>query len=100
MQTGLFDVARTQTELLIDSPTGRIVAQVTLHFSRKDIKEDEPFVVASLLGTCFTGRVVKTTSFGDYQAVIPEVTGSSYIVGRSEWLIDPKDPLYHGFLLR
>ncbi|GAF85596.1 unnamed protein product, partial [marine sediment metagenome] len=65
-----------------------------------DIAEDEPFVVESLLGTCFTGRVVKTTTFGDYRAVFPEVTGSAFIVGRSEWLIDPKDPLRHGFFLR
>jgi len=83
------------------SPTGTgVSARAALHFARNDIAEDEPFVVESLLGTCFTGRVVKTTTFGDYRAVIPEVTGSAFIVGRSEWLIDPKDPLRHGFFLR
>lgn len=83
------------------SPTGTgVSARAALHFARNDITEGEPFVVESLLGTCFTGRVVNTTSFGSYPAIIPEVTGSAFIVGRSEWLIDPNDPLRHGFFLR
>ncbi len=43
---------------------------------------------------------METTEFGSYKAVIPEVTGSAYITGCNEWLIDPDDPLKHGFILR
>jgi proline racemase len=32
--------------------------------------------------------------------VIPEVSGTARITGRHEFLIDPEDPLGHGFLLR
>jgi proline racemase len=83
------------------SPTGTgVSARAAIHFDRGEIGLDEPFVVESILGTCFTGRVVRTTEFGPYPAVIPEVTGSAHITGRNEFLIDPSDPLKHGFFLR
>ncbi|MGD2294605.1 MAG: proline racemase family protein [Candidatus Aminicenantes bacterium] len=83
------------------SPTGTgISARAALHFARSEIKEGESFVVESILGTCFRGRVVKPTVFGGYEAVIPEIMGSAHITGRSEWLLDPADPLKHGFFLR
>jgi trans-L-3-hydroxyproline dehydratase len=31
---------------------------------------------------------------------VPEVTGSAHVTGRHEFLIDPRDPLGAGFLLR
>ena len=83
------------------SPTGTgVSARAALHFKRGELKEDEPFVVESLLGTSFTGRVVRTTTFGSYEAVIPEISGTAHITGRNEFLIDPADPLKHGFFLR
>jgi trans-L-3-hydroxyproline dehydratase len=60
----------------------------------------EPFTVESILGTTFTGEVVETTNFGPFEAVIPRVTGKSYITGRNELLLDPGDSLRTGFLLR
>lgn len=83
------------------SPTGTgVSARAALHLKRGEIAENEPFVVESLLGTSFTGRIVSTTTFGPYEAVIPEVTGSARITGRNELLIDPSDPLKYGFFLR
>lgn len=83
------------------SPTGTgVSARAALHFKRGELKEGEPFVVESLLGTSFTGRVVRTTTFGSYEAVIPEISGTAHITGRNEFLIDPADPLKHGFFLR
>jgi len=82
-------------------PTGTgVSARAALHHARGELAVGEPFIVESILGTCFTGRVVKTTTFGPYDAVVPEVTGSAYICGRNELLIDPDDPLRHGFMLR
>ena len=43
---------------------------------------------------------METTTFGPHAAVIPEVTGSAFVTGRHEFLIDPEDPLRAGFLLR
>lgn len=83
------------------SPTGTgVSARVALHHARGEIKINEPVVIESILGTCFTGAVVETTKFGPYDAVIPKVTGTAHITGRNELLIDPADPLWQGFILR
>lgn len=83
------------------SPTGTGVSgRAALHYARGEIGLREPFVVESILGTTFTGEVIETTTFGPYPAVVPQVTGTAHLVGRSEWLIDPADELGAGFLLR
>ena len=83
------------------SPTGTgVSARAALHFARGEIGLGEPFVVESILGTCFTGEVVETTTFGPHAAVIPQVTGTAHICGINELLIDPADELRHGFMLR
>jgi proline racemase len=83
------------------SPTGTgVSARLALHHARGEVAEGEVIVVESILGTTFTGRVLGTTRVGGYDAVVPEVAGSAHVVGRSELLIDPGDPLAEGFLLR
>jgi proline racemase len=82
-------------------PTGTgVSARAAIHYARGELARNEPFVVESILGTTFTGKVVDVVPFGPYEAVVPEVTGSAHITGRSEWLIDPADPLQEGFILR
>ncbi len=83
------------------SPTGTGVSgRLALEFARGRLKAGEPFVVESILGTRFTGRVSRTTTFGGYEAIVPEVEGRAWITGRSEFLIAPDDPLREGFMLR
>ncbi len=83
------------------SPTGTgVSARAALHYARKELHPNESFVVESILGTSFRGRIVKTLPYGPFEAVIPEITGSAYIIGRNELLIDPEDPLRDGFFLR
>jgi len=60
----------------------------------------DTITIESILGTCFDVRVVETTQFGQYSAVIPEVTGSASIVGQNTFYFDPEDPLKDGFLFR
>ena len=82
-------------------PTGTgVSARLALHYARKEIDLNDPIVIESILGTRFTGQVVSTTTFGPHDAVIPEVEGSAWIVGRNEFFIDPEDPLRYGFILR
>ncbi|RCK76773.1 MAG: hypothetical protein ANABAC_3198 [Anaerolineae bacterium] len=83
------------------SPTGTgVSARLALHYARKEIALGQPITIESILGTTFTGRVVEKVQYGPYEAIIPEVAGSASIVGVCEWLIDPQDPLRHGFILR
>jgi proline racemase len=83
------------------SPTGTGVSgRVALEFAKGNLRIAEPFVIESLIGTRFKGRVVSETTFGQHAAVVPEVEGSAWITGRHEFLIAPDDPLRDGFILR
>lgn len=83
------------------SPTGTgISGRLALLHARREIALNQPIVVESIIGSRFAGCIVETTTFGPYNAVIPEIEGSAYITGRHEFLIDPDDPLRNGFILR
>ncbi len=83
------------------SPTGTgVSARLAIHYAKGEIALGDSIVIESLLGTSFAGRVVETTDFGPHKAVIPEVEGAAYIIGQSEFVVDPDDPLASGFVLR
>ena len=83
------------------SPTGTGVSgRLAIHHARGDIARDETLAIESILGTVFSGRVVDEAVVGSHAAIVPEVRGRAWITGRHEFLIDPADPLRHGFLLR
>lgn len=83
------------------SPTGTGVSgRLAIHHARGEIEAGQSIVIESIIDSRFTGRVVETTTFGPYPAVIPEVEGTAHITGRHEFLIDPEDALGAGFILR
>lgn len=83
------------------SPTGTgVSARVALHYARKELAIKQSITIESIIGTTFTGEMVSSVNFGPYEAVIPKVSGNANISGLCEWLIDPQDPLRHGFILR
>ncbi|RDU96812.1 trans-3-hydroxy-L-proline dehydratase [Trinickia dinghuensis] len=79
------------------SGTGGRVAQL---YQRGELKAGETLVNESIVGTVFKGRVLKETSVQGIPAVIPEVEGEAYICGFAQWIIDERDPLTYGFLVR
>jgi trans-L-3-hydroxyproline dehydratase len=83
------------------SPTGTGVSgHLALESDRGRLDPGEPFVVESIVGSRFAGRVTERTTFGGYDAVVPEVEGRASVVGRSEFVLDPSDPFGEGFFLR
>jgi trans-L-3-hydroxyproline dehydratase len=83
------------------SPTGTgVSARVAIEHARGRLRDGESFTVESIIGTRFRGRALRTATVGPYAAVVPEVAGSAWIVGRSELWIAPDDPLREGFVLR
>lgn len=83
------------------SPTGTGVSgRLAIHHRRGEIKVNQQIVIESIIGSKFTGKVVQETTFGPYAAIIPEVEGKAYLVGRNELWINPEDPLTNGFILR
>lgn len=79
--------------------TGTSAKLATLH-ARGELKEGEKFVYESILGTLFEGEIVGTTKVGEFDAVLPKITGSAYMTGFNNFLIDEDDPVKHGFILK
>lgn len=83
------------------SPTGTgVSARAALHHLKGELLTGQEMTVESILGTCYKVRVVETTEYGPYPAVIPEVKGSASIIGQSQFYFDPDDPLRDGFIFR
>jgi trans-L-3-hydroxyproline dehydratase len=83
------------------SPTGTgVSARVAIERAKGRLADGATFTVESIIGMRFRGRTLRTTTVGRYDAVIPEVAGSAWLVGRSELWIAPDDPLRDGFVLR
>jgi len=83
------------------SPTGTgVSARAAILYAKGEIKVGESIIIESIIGSTFSVKVVATTTFGNYDAVIPEVSGNAYITGKNTFWINPGDPLKGGFILR
>ena len=78
--------------------TGTSAKLATL-YAKGELKPGEPFVYESILGTLFKGRIVEERKLAGFDAIIPEITGSGYILGFSNYVYDSDDSLTYGFLL-
>ncbi len=84
------------------SPTGTgVSARLALLHAKGEISEGQHLIIESILGatSTFGGRVVGRTQVGEYDAIVPEVSGRAFITGRHEFIIDPRDELGQGFFL-
>jgi proline racemase len=83
------------------SATGSgVSARAALHYGKGELRLNERITIESILGSVMTVGVVDTLKFGPYDAVIPEVSGTASIIGRSEFYFDPDDPFANGFIFR
>jgi len=74
-------------------------ARMALFHHRGLMAVGSTFVSRGLLGLDFTGRIAGETRVEGRAAILPEVTGTAYLTGFSQFLFDPADPLRAGFLL-
>ena len=74
-------------------------ARLAVMHARRLIRKGEAFDHQSILGTHFTGRVVKTTRIGGRPAVVTTVAGQAWITGISQYGYDPSDPFPEGYTL-
>ena len=84
------------------SPTGTgVSACLAVHTAKGELTSNQFIVIESILGanSAFRWRVAEHTQFSPYDAVVPEISGKTSIVGHSEWLLDPQDSLGQGFLI-
>jgi proline racemase len=100
ISTGAFDWQRpdTWTGALDRSAcgTGTCARMATLH-ARGKLALGQAFRHEGILGTVFTGFLVEETQVGPYPAVVPTITGSAWISGISQYVLDAEDPFPEGF---
>jgi proline racemase len=78
--------------------TGTSARMAALH-ARGELALGEPFINQSVIGSCFTGRLVEELTLGERPAVVPEVSGRAWVTGMGQYLLDPTDPFPTGFAL-
>ena len=100
VSTGTLDWAKPSswTGAIDRSPcgTGTCAKMATLH-ARAKLALNEDFVHEGILGTTFTGRLIRETKVGPYRAVVPTITGRAWITGYAEYVRDASDPFPEGF---
>lgn len=77
--------------------TGTCAKMAALHSSGL-LRLHEPYLSESITNQVFRGDLVAECRLGPLTAVVPRITGSAWITGYSELVIDPRDPLAEGFL--
>ncbi len=83
------------------SPTGTgVSARVAIHYARGEIGIGESITIESIIGSTFSVKINEIKTIGKYEAVIPEVRGSAFLIGKNSFWINPIDPLKDGFILR
>ena len=100
VSTGRVDWERpeTWTGAIDRSPcgTGTCAAMAALH-AKGELAIGEPFVHEGILGTVFTGRLVEETTVSDRPAVVPTLSGTAWVTGLAQYVVDPDDPFPEGF---
>lgn len=80
------------------SPTGTGTGGRTALLVHKGLMDDEDILEnRSIIDTPFESRVIRHTMEGNYPAVIAEVSGTAYITGFNQLVLDVKDDLPEGF---
>ncbi|MGH9477151.1 MAG: proline racemase family protein [Terriglobales bacterium] len=100
VSTGTLDWGRpeTWTGTLDRSPcgTGTCAKMAALH-ARGQLELGRDFVHEGILGTTFTGRLLRETRVGPYPAVVPTLSGQAWITGIAHYVLDPSDPFPEGY---
>jgi proline racemase len=82
------------------SPCGTATAaRLAILASRHQLDEGQQYVHEGILSTTFRGEIVGRTRVGEYEAVIPRITGRSWIYATTQIGVDPSDPLPTGYTL-
>src|SRR5579884_150126 len=100
VSTGTLDWSRpaTWTGALDRSPCGTgTCAKMAALYAKGKLPLGADFVHEGILGTTFTGRLIGRTRAGDYEAVVPELSGTAWITGFAQYVLDPEDPFPEGY---
>lgn len=100
VSTGRLDWDRpsTWTGCLDRSPCGTgTCAKMAALSAKGQLSLNQDFRHEGILGTLFTGRLIRETRMGDYRAVVPTLQGTAWITGFASYVVDPEDPFPTGY---
>ncbi|SFE62350.1 proline racemase [Paenibacillus algorifonticola] len=87
-------------EQLDRSPGGAgACAHMTVLNHKGSLHQGQQVIYEGIAGTRANGSVEEEICAFGYKAVIPKLTGSAYVLGFMNFVLDPSDPLADGFVL-
>ena len=78
--------------------TGTCAKMAVLH-AKGELTLDRDFRHQCILGNVFTGRLVEEARIGERPAVVPTITGTSWIFGLNTLVLDHDDPFTEGYTI-
>jgi proline racemase/trans-L-3-hydroxyproline dehydratase len=76
--------------------TGTSAATAT-RYGKGELPLGVKFTNESIIGTRFRGHLVRQVQVGEMVAVESIVTGTAYVTGLQQFVVDPDDPVKYGF---
>ena len=74
-------------------------ARMAQLYTRGILKPGMTFVNHSIIDTVFEGEIVKELDIAGIPGIVPKISGSAYIMGFNNIVLDPEDPMQEGFKL-
>lgn len=74
-------------------------AKMAALYAKGKMKPGDTFIYESITGSLFKGEIAQEVEIDGKNGIIPKITGSAYITGINDWILDDDDPLECGFLL-
>lgn len=115
IETGLIKKDGNEQEFIINAPPGKIYSKAYLKNNviekisfrnvpsfvyLKDQTIDVPGIGNIHFDIAYGGAFYDETKYAQYDAVIPEVSGTAAFTGQHKFYFDPKDLLNKGFIFR
>ncbi|NBO08458.1 MAG: proline racemase [Actinobacteria bacterium] len=74
-------------------------ARMAQMVTRGLMKDSDTLINESWIGSQFQGRIAGRAKVGNFDAIIPTITGRAWVMGTAQWRLDPQDPFPAGFLV-
>jgi proline racemase len=74
-------------------------ARLAQMVARGEFKDGDVLINESWIGSHFEGRVKERTKVGNFDAIIPMITGRAWVMGESTWMLDENDSFPNGFIV-
>jgi len=96
-----WDRPETWTGVLDRSPCGTgTCAKMAALYAKGELGLGEEFQHEGVLGTVWTGKLLRETAVGPHPAVVPTLSGRAWITGLANYVVDSADPFPDGFTVR